>query len=107
MPVQKQQGIRKALKDIIIGSLERTVKLVEKGREHQVKPIKGKKQRTDPDDGDLGKKGMDDVVDVMENAEAGKVFLPIQVARADMERWDALKKEQDRLEQVQGPMGVS
>ena len=55
---------------------------------------------------------MDDVVDIMENAEADKVFLPMQpmaleVAREDMERWDALKKEQDRLEQVQGPMGVS
>ena len=43
IPVQKQKGIRKALKDKIIGSLERTAKLVEKGREQQIKHINCKK----------------------------------------------------------------
>jgi hypothetical protein len=42
IPVQKQKGIRKALRDKVIGSLERTSKLV-RGREQQIKPIKGKK----------------------------------------------------------------
>ena len=32
IPPQKQKGIRKALKDRVIGNLERTAKLVEKGK---------------------------------------------------------------------------
>ena len=62
IPVQKQKGIRKALKDKIIGSLERTAKLVENGRKQQIKPIKGKKQQMDPDDGDWDEEGRNDAV---------------------------------------------
>ena len=72
-PVQKQKGISRALKDKIIGSLERTAKLVEKGREQKIKPIR-KKQQMEPDDGDWDEEGRNDVVDVMENGEPEKVL---------------------------------
>ena len=72
-PVQKKKGISKALKDKIIGSLERTAKLVEKGREQKIKPIR-KKQQMEPDDRDWDEEGRNDVVDVMENGEPEKVL---------------------------------
>ena len=63
----------RALKDKIIGSLERTAKLVEKGREQKIKPIR-KKQQMEPDDRDWDEEGRNDVVDVMENGEPEKVL---------------------------------
>ena len=74
----EREGINKALKDKIIGSLERTAKLVEKGREQQTKPIKGKKQQMNTDDSDWDEEDMDDAVDVMENEEPDKVVLPMK-----------------------------
>jgi hypothetical protein len=60
--------------------------------------LKGKKQQMDLDDGDWDEEGRNDVVDVMENEEPEKVVLPMQpialeVAREDMERLDALRRE--------------
>ena len=46
---------------------------MENGRKQQIKPIKGKKQQMDPDDGDWDKEGRNDVVDVMENEKPEKV----------------------------------
>ena len=47
---------------------------------------------------------MNDVVDVMETEEPERVVIPMQpmalkAARADMERQDALNREQDRIEE--------
>ena len=73
---------------------------MENGRKQQIKPIKGKKQQMDPDDGDWDEdeEGRNDVLDVMENEEPIQP-MALEVAREDMERRDALKREQDRLEE--------
>ena len=77
---------------------------MENGRKQQIKPIKGKKQQLEPDDEDWDEECMNDVVDVMETEEPERVVIPMQpmalkAARADMERRDALKREQDRIEE--------
>ena len=102
--VQKQ-GLRKELEDRVSRSLKRT-KMVEKGKEHQVKPKKGQNQLMETEERDLEEDDTDDTVNVTENEQEEVLVLPMQpmaleVAREAMERRDELKREQDRVEEEQ------
>jgi hypothetical protein len=73
IPPQKQKGIRKALKDRVIGSLERTAKLEEKGKDQQLKSIKGKKLQLEYDDNEWEEECRNDTEDMMEMEEPERV----------------------------------
>ena len=94
MPPQKQKGIRKALKDRVIGSLERTAKLVEK-------PIKGKKLELEYEDDNLEDEGKNDMEVIMETEEPDRVNVPMQptaleAARVDIKRQPAQRREEEK-----------
>ena len=88
IPPQKQKGIRKALKDRVIGSLERKAKLGGKGKEWQVKPIKGKKLQLEYDDDDWEEEFRNDTKDIMETEEPERIVIPMQPPTLEAERVD-------------------
>ena len=77
---------------------------MEKGKENQVKTIKGQNQPIETQGRDWEEEDTDDAVSVMENEQEEVLVLPMQpmaleVAKELMERRDELEREKERIEE--------